>query len=283
MAVDTRGIEVALVKVVRATIGDEFLSSTSSPVSIWDTFELGLVTNVNHIFSSTTVALAEDLRDVYFTANPSELILNVECSLVSTGSEIIKQKYTNTKPSVVRSRVYATGNSGTTPTFPDYPYASVDYTRITDEGYELTERYFDEDENYIYRTHKLASYSIKVFGTSKDDVTKISDTMHMMFETDGTRGMLSTLSPNEARVRSKSDVVFISSNMEDKYREVASFDVILAVLDEVVIPAGGVGIIDNVVFDTTVPQSGIQGGLFKEDTSITQGFDVAVETKVTYS
>ena len=283
MAVDTRGIEVALVKVVRATIGDEFLSSTSSPVSIWDTFELGLVTNVNHIFSSTTVALAEDLRDVYFTANPSELILNVECSLVSTGSEVIKQKYTNSKPSVIRSRIYATGSSGTTPTFPDYPYASVDYTRITDEGYELTERYFDEDENYIYRTHKLASYSIKIFGTSKDDVTKISDTMHMMFETDGTRGMLSTLSPNEARVRSKSDVVFISSNMEDKYREVASFDVILAVLDEVVIPAGGVGIIDNVVFDTTVPQSGIQGGLFKEDTSITQGFDVAVETKVTYS
>ena len=282
MAVDTRDIEVALVKVVRATIGDEFLSSTSSPVSIWDTFELGLVTNVNHIFSSTTVALAEDLRDTYFAANPSELILDVECSLVSTGSEIIKQKYTNSKPSVVRSRVYATGNSGTTPTFPDYPYASVDYTRITDEGYELTERYFDEDENYIYRTHKLASYSIKIFGTSKDDVTKISDTMHMMFETDGTRGMLSTLSPNEARVRSKSDVVFISSNMEDKYREVASFDVILAVLDEVVIPAGGVGIIDNVIFDTTVPQSGVQGGLFKEDTSITQDFDVAVQTKVTY-
>ena len=106
--------------------------------------------------------------------------------------------------------------------------------------------------------------------------------MHMMFETDGTRGMLSTLSPNEARVRSKSDVVFVSSNMEDKYREVASFDVILAVLDEVVIPAGGVGIIDNVIFDTTVPQSGVQGGLFKEDTSITQDFDVAVETKVTY-
>jgi hypothetical protein len=103
----------------------------------------------------------------------------------------------------------------------------------------------------------------------------------MMFETDGTRGMLSTLAPNGARVRSKSDVVFVASNMQDKYREVASFDVLLAVLDEVIIPSGQVGIIDNVAFDTAIPQVGVQGGIFKDGSS-TPDLNVAVETEITY-
>ena len=280
MAVETRAIEVALVKVVRATIGGQ-LSSTTSPILMWDTFALGSVANTSHNFISTTVLLAEELRDTYFIANPSELVLNVECSISITGQEIIKQKYTNVKPSVVRSRVYDTTGSGTTPTIPDYPYASVDYTRITDEGFELTERRFDENENYVYITHKIASYSIKVFGTSKDDVSKISDTMHMMFETDGTRGMLSTLAPNGAKVRSKSDVVFVASNMQDKYREVASFDILLAVIDEVSIPAGQVGIIENIEFNTNTPISGVQGGLY-EDGSVTPDLNVDVKTTVSY-
>lgn len=282
MAVDIRGIEIALVKAVRSAVGDD-LSVIGSNVLVWDTTGLGFVGNPSYVFSANTLVEAETLRNDYFTANPAELIEGVVITLDVTGSAAIKQTYVKGKASVIRSRLYSTGSSTTTPTFPDYPYASVDYTRISDEGFELSERFHDEDNNYVYRTHKLASYSIRFFGTSEHDVMSICNKMHMMLETDGIRAMISTLSPTEARVRSKTDPVFVASAMEDKFREVASFDIMLAVLDEIIIPEGidGSEYIENVVLDTTVPQNGVQGGLYK-DLDEPPVLDVYVETDVTY-
>lgn len=282
MPVDIRGIEIALVKAVRAAVGSD-LAVIGTGINIWDTIGTGFVSNPNHIFAANSLSVAETARNDYFTANPSELIVGIKVTLDVTGYAAIRQTYQQGKAAVIRSRLYSTGSSTETPPFPDYPYASVDYTRITDEGYELTERYFDENDNYIYRTHKLASYSIKFFGTSKDDILGICNKMHMMLEVDGIRGMIHTLSPTEARIRSKSDPVFVASAMEDKYREVASFDLILSVLDEVIIPPDqdGSEYIENVILDTTVPQQGIQGGIFK-DPDTNPDLHVDVETTVTY-
>lgn len=213
-------------------------------------------------------------------------IRSIEIALVKTVRQYIGSKLStigtgvNEKPAVIRSRIYSTGTNETTPTLPDYPYSSVDYTRITDEGYELTSRHLDEDDNYVYTTHKLASYSIKFFGTSKDDVMSLANEMHMLLEVDQIRDNITELSATEARVRSKSDIVFVASNMEDKYREVASFDVLLAVLDQVVVPADALNpptndynaivpdteaeYIENIEMDTQIPVDGVQGGLYIE-------------------
>lgn len=213
-------------------------------------------------------------------------IRSIEKSLVKTVRKYIGSKLStygtgvNEKPSVIRSRLFSSGGEGTTPTFPDYPYASVDYTRITDDGYELTQRSFDEDGNYVYTTHKLASYSIKFFGTSQNDVMSLANEMHMMLEADQVRSFITTNSATEARVRNKSDIVFVASGMEDKYREIASFDVILAVLDQTVIPAdpndpptdkynsilpdSSADYIENIEMDTQIPVDGVQGGLYIE-------------------
>lgn len=213
-------------------------------------------------------------------------IRSIEIALVKTVRKYIGAKLStigegaNEKPSVIRSRLFSTGTGTTTPTFPDYPYASVDYTRITDEGYELTKRTFDADGNYVYTTHKLASYSIKFFGTSQNDVMSLANEMHMLFEVDQVRAYVTNNSATEARVRSKSDIVFVATNMEDKYREIASFDVILAVLDQTVLPADPNNLptdiynsivpdteaeyIENIEMDTEIPIDGVQGGLYIE-------------------
>lgn len=214
-------------------------------------------------------------------------IRGIEKALIKTIRQFIGSKLstygtgTNAKPSVIRSRLFSQGNEKTTPTFPDYPYVSVDYTRLSDEGYELSERFYDENDNYVYRTHKIASYSIRFFGTSEDDVMSLCNEMHMLLEVDGVREMIHNLSPTEARVRSKTDPVFVASVMEDKYREVASFDLILSVIDEVVVLAADAPPIENVVIDTTVPQEGIQGGIYDTDPN-NPSSHVKVETKVTY-
>lgn len=213
-------------------------------------------------------------------------VRGIEIALVQTVRAYIGSKLStigegvNEKASVIRSRLFSTGTNETTPTFPDYPYASVDYTRISDEGYELTSRVLDDDCNYIYTTNKLASFSIKFFGTSQDDVMSLANEMHLLLEVDQVRDMIATLSPTEARVRSKADPVFVASVMEDKYREIASFDVILAVLDQVVVaadllnpPSGFNAIVageetevfDNIELDTTIPVDGVQGGLYGAD------------------
>lgn len=215
-------------------------------------------------------------------------IRGIEIALVKTLRSAIGSRLStigsgvNEKASVIRSRLYSQGTNETTPVFPDYPYASVDYSRITDEGYELSSRYYDENDNYVYQTHKIASYSLRVFGTSKDDVLGICNELHMKLEMDNIRTMIETLSPTEARVRSKSDIVFVSSVMEDKYREVASFDLILAVLDEVSVPIEEAPPIENVVLDTSIPQLGVQGGIVKEGDTPDPDLDVKVETDVTY-
>lgn len=215
-------------------------------------------------------------------------IRGIEVALVKTVRSFIGSKLStygtgiNEKASVIRSRLYSLGASAATPTFPSYPFCSVDYTRITDDGYELSERFYDEDDNYVYRTHKVASYSIKFFGTSQDDVLGLANEMHMLFEIDGVREMFNSLAPTEARVRSKTDIVFVASVMEDKYREIASFDLLLSVLDEVQVNAGDPGseFIENIVLDTSVPQSGVQGGLYDDEDNL--HLDVNVETTVTY-
>jgi hypothetical protein len=155
----------------------------------------------------------------------------------------------NEKASVIRSRLFSLGENGVTPPFPDYPYASVDYTRITDDGYELTSRYFNENDDYVYSTHKLASFTIRFFGTSKDDVMSICNNMHMLWEVDEIRLRLPTEAPNGARLRNKTDAVFIASAMEDKYREIASFDIIVAVIDEVIVP--NMASIDQIIITPT--------------------------------
>lgn len=215
-------------------------------------------------------------------------IKGIEVALIKTVRSAIGSRLStigtgvNEKASVIRSRSYSTGANETTPVFPDYPYASVDYSRITDEGYELTQRYYDENDNYVYQTHKIASYSVRVFGTSKDDVLGICNELHMKLEIDGFRTMIETLSPTEARLRSKSDIVFVASNMEDKFREVASFDIILAVLDEVSVDIEDAPPIENIVLDTSVPQLGVQGGLLSDEDIPDPDLDVLVETEVTY-
>tara|TARA_R110002153_G_scaffold53726_2_gene149565 strand:+ start:10041 stop:10748 length:708 start_codon:yes stop_codon:yes gene_type:complete len=202
----------------------------------------------------------------------------------------------NQKASVIRSRLYSLGANPSTPTFPDYPYASVDYTRITDEGVELTDREFDKDGNYVYRTHKLASFSISFYGTSQDDIMSICNEMHMLLEVDEVRYMITLGSPTEARVRSKSDPVFVANSLQDKYREVATFDLILAVLDEVVVPADPLNpptdiynsivddttadSIENIEMSTEIPQDGIQGGLYGADKD-TPELHINVETNIT--
>lgn len=210
-------------------------------------------------------------------------IRGIEVALVKTVREFIGSKLStigkgaNEKASVIRSRLYSVGSREVTPTFPDYPYASVDYTRITDEGYELTQRFFDDNGNYVYQTHKIASYSIKFFGTSKDDVLSLCNEMHMLFEVDSVRDRLSALSPTEARVRSKSDPVFISSAMEDKYREIASFDLMLAVLDEVSVTEDVVGYFQNIDMDTSRPVGDIFDPVLGGDT-VVLGYEQSVLT-----
>tara|TARA_R110000782_G_scaffold75562_8_gene150823 strand:- start:24585 stop:25244 length:660 start_codon:yes stop_codon:yes gene_type:complete len=214
-------------------------------------------------------------------------IRGIEGALVKTVRQFIGSKLSdygtgaNTKKAVIRSRLFSQGSSKVTPAFPDYPYASVDYTRISDEGYELSERAYNTNGDYVYRTHKIASYSIKFFGTSQDDVMSLCNEMHMLLEVDSVRDMIHTLSPTETRVRSKSDPVFVASVMEDKYREVASFDLILAVLDEIIVPVVDAPPIENVILDTTVSQEGIQGGIYIDDPD-TPELHVYVETNVTY-
>lgn len=231
-------------------------------------------------------------------------IRGIEKALVKTVRTYIGSKLStigtgvNQKASVIRSRLFSSGTAETTPTFPDYPYASVDYTRLTDEGYELTERVFDAAGNYVYRTHKLASYKVTFYGTSKDDVMSLCNEMHMMLEVDEIRSMINTLSPTEASVRGKTDPVFVASVMEDKYREVATFDIILAVLDETVIPADPLNPpineynsiigndaeavpIENVILDTTIPQEGVQGGIYINDPDNPE-LQVYVDTDITY-
>lgn len=188
----------------------------------------------------------------------------------------------NEKPSVIKSRSYASGTRSTSPVFPDYPYISVDYSRITDEGYELSERYYDENDNYVYRTHKLVSYSVKVFGTSQDDVFSICNELHMKLEMDNFRDLIRSESPTEASLRSKSDIVFTAAAMEDKYREVASFDILLAVIDEVSASIVDVPPIENVVINTAVPVDGFNGGLYESPEDTAPLLDVDVETTVTY-
>ena len=267
MSVDIRGIEEALVKTVRAWIGDR-LSSTGSNQIIWQDTGLGVVTNPSHVFSNVSRPLCEVDRDTYFTTNPLELIEGVTCTLQFSGDDIIQTYQSTNKASVIRSRLYSEGSQPTTPTFPDYPYASVDYTRITDEGFELSSRFFNDEGDYVYRTHKLASYSIKFFGTSIDDVLGLANRMHMLFEIDQVRDQLTALSPTEVRLRSKSDIVFVASAMEDKYREIASFDVILAVLDEVSIPDVSAEYFSNIEMNTEVPVDIdgdlIQGGIYED-------------------
>ena len=207
----------------------------------------------------------------------------IEVALVKTVRNYVGKylsKYGDTQTaSVIRSRLFSTGDNEVTPPFPDYPYASVDYTRTTDEGYELTSREFDDQGNYVYTSHKLASYTIRFFGTSQDDVMRICNEMHMLFEVDQVRNMVTELSPTEARVRSKTDPVFVATAMEDKYREIASFDVILSVLDQVVLPADPLNppnkynaIVEgeaaehynSIEMNTETPVDGVQGGIYQD-------------------
>lgn len=280
MTISIRNLEVALVKTVRSAVGDQ-LSTVGANTPRWVESGTGYSANPNHNFSATNLADTQSLRDAYFITNPLELVVGTVVALIVTGQAPIKMKYTEGKASVVRSRVYSTGASNTTPAFPDYPYASVDYTRLTDEGYELTERYYNDAGDYVYQTHKIATFSIKFFGTSKDDVLGICNKMHLMLEMDGVRGMIQTLTDTPTALRSKSDTVFVASAMEDKYREIASFDINLAVIDEVSLLAGedGTEYIENVDFSTTVDQEGITGGIYANETD---KLDTTIKTEVTY-
>jgi hypothetical protein len=123
---------------------------------------------------------------------------------------------------------------------------------------------------------------------------QIADEMHMLFEVDQVRDMVSEVPKAELSLRTKTDVVFTPTAMEDKYREVASFNVILAVLDQVVVPADPTSAsldnynsivndstssyIETVVIDTTVPLEGTVGGLYGADED-TPKLHIGVDTK----
>lgn len=231
-------------------------------------------------------------------------ITGLENAIIKTVSTFIGNKLSlygsppNDKPAVISHRKFSSLSQTAVP-MPDYPYASVDHTRTANELVDLVDRCFDEDGNYVYTSNKLVSFKISITGTSKNDVLSICNEMHMLLEVDEVRGMITNQSPIKTRLRSKTDPVFSATGMQDKYREVATFDVILAVVDQVVVPADplnppteynaivGAGVeavdITNIELDTSVEVDGVRGGIDKDaDGTPNPELDISVSTDVTY-
>jgi hypothetical protein len=278
--IDFKGIENAIVSTLRAAGKGTDLSSTDTPLQ-WVTTSLGVVTEASQVFSAATITECIALRDVYFTDNPLLLIEGVGCTLYVTGKYPIKQIYTTSKLSVIRTNLYDTNGKTTSRVQPDFPFVSIHFTRTLDDGANITDISYRDNGDKVYQTHKTVVYSIKVQSTTKYSAQTILNKLHMMLEVDGVRDMLSTLSPTTLSILGKSQQNMVSANMQDKALDVASFDLTLAVLDEEVIATGdwGTEYIENVEMYTAIPQLGVDGGLFSNEEHIA---DVDVDTNITY-
>ncbi len=177
-----------------------------------------------------------------------------------------------TRPSIFPARVYSAG--GKNPSIPDYPYCLVDYVRTVPDGNDLTDRFFDEEGNYVYVAHKKVILQIKFYGTSGTSSDYVANKTHMLMVVDQVRDMIDdlygqyavtgTTIPASAVIRDKSDIIPSNFSMTDKYLETNEFNLILATIDTIDIKAPQAEYFDKIEMDTQNPVDGAQGGLFLE-------------------
>lgn len=146
-------------------------------------------------------------------------------------------------PAILPARVFSANGSNKNPTIPDYPYCLVDYIRTVPDGVDLTERFFDDQGNYVYMTHKKVIMQIKFYGNSQNSTDNAVNKTHMLMTVDGVRNYLDneyrrlantgTTVTARARVRSKSEIIPSNFSMKDKYLETNEFNLILATTDTV--------------------------------------------------
>ncbi len=276
---DIGSVQSAIIKAIRVAIGTDLAPVASSKI-MWVTEGTSVVTDPDLVFSASDYTSARTLRDAYFLTNPAKLVADQKITLLITGECPVSQVYTKDRAAVVKPRIYSSA-SKSRPTKPDLPYASVDFSRIFNDGSELTTEYFNDDGDYVYQTHKIVTYSVRIHGTAKDNVLVICNKLHMMLEVAGIRSIIETLSSSEVALRNKTNPVFVNTPMTDKYEEIASFDIHMAVLDEVAVLAGTAGseYIENIELNSVTPQAGITGGIYTSDTD---KLDISVLTDVTY-
>lgn len=150
---------------------------------------------------------------------------------------------TGTDPAILPARVFSSTGSNKNPPIKDYPYCLVDYIRTVPDGPDLTERFFDDEGNYVYLTHKKVILQIKFYGNSQNSTDNAVNRAHMLMTVDGVRNTIdneyrrlantgTTVTPR-ARVRAKSEIIPSNFAMKDKYLETNEFNLILATTDTV--------------------------------------------------
>lgn len=182
------------------------------------------------------------------------------------------QNFSVTRPNIFPARVYSQG--GKNPPIPDYPYCLVDYIRTVPDGTDLTDRFFDEEGNYVYVAHKKVILKIKFYGTSSSSSDYVANKTHMLMVVDEVRDMIDTLYAEKAntgttikttaRVVGKSDIIPSNFSMKDKYLETNEFNLVLATIDTIDVKADKAQYFDKIEMDTENPVNGVQGGLFLE-------------------
>lgn len=175
-------------------------------------------------------------------------------------------------PAILPARVFSSTGSNKNPPIPDYPYCLVDYIRTVPNGSDLTDRFFDDEGNYVYLSHKKVIIQIKFYGNSQNSSDNVANKTHMLLTVDEVRDMIDTLYQNNsntgttvtpsARVLSKSDIIPSNFSMKDKYLETNEFNLILATTDTIDIKSEQAGYFDKIEMDTNNPVSGVQGGIY---------------------
>ena len=178
---------------------------------------------------------------------------------------------TGESPAILPARVFSATGSNKNPPIPAYPYCLVDYTRTVPAGSDLTDRFFDDEGNYVYLAHKKVVIQIKFYGNSQNSTDNVVNKTHMLLVVDEVRDMIDTLYRNNsntgttvtptARVLSKSDIIPSSFAMKDKYLETNEFNLILATTDTIDIKSDNAGYFDKIEMDTNNPVDGVQGGI----------------------
>ena len=179
---------------------------------------------------------------------------------------------TATTPAVLPARVFSSTGSKKNPPLPEYPYCLVDYVRTVPDGTDLTERFFDDEGNYVYLAHKKVIIQIKFYGNSLNSTDSVVNKTHMFMVVDEVRDMIdqlyrdnsntgTTVTPR-ARVLSKSEIIPSNFSMKDKYLETNEFNLILATTDTIDIKFADAGYFDNIEMNTENPVSGVQGGIY---------------------
>lgn len=191
-------------------------------------------------------------------------------------------------PAILPAGTFSAAGSHKTPPLPDYPYCLVDYIRTVPDGTDLTDRFFDDEGNYVYLSHKKVIMQIKFFGNSLNSTDNVVNKTHMLLVVDEVRDMIDTLYRDNsntgttvtprARVLSKSEIIPSSFSMKDKYLETNEFNLILATTDTIDIKFADAGYFDKIEMNTENPVSGVQGGIYY-DTDGTPVQDLHVNVK----